>query len=407
MRTQLFPNCYSTEYSASPVADWLKELSDWLAESGYCRATIRRHLSFVRYSLEQQAPLPRNSCFTGADLDRIFSSPVRTKHFRRSQRLFEQFLRSCGQWIEAPPASPHIEILDGYRTHLQEMRGLAATTVDQHIRLVQTFLDEALPVSGRLAELSAIDIECFMANTAKRMCRASLQNRAGYLRSFLRFCRNQGKVAAGIDIFDMPRRYRDARPPRAIPWNLIERLLSSIDRSTPVGLRDHAIFYLMAHYGLRTGEITTLQLESIDWPGQTLRVEQSKTRSIVVLPLTDSVADVLQHYLHAGRPASERPELFLRLISPIGPLTRNAIAAAFRRYIRRSGLPLAGSSPYGLRHGFAMRLLERNVGVKAIGDLLGHRTLESTCVYLRLQIDALRDVALPLQDTAESAGRLS
>jgi len=43
-----------------------------------------------------------------------------------------------------------------------------------------------------------------------------------------------------------------------------------------------------------------------------------------------------------------------------------------------------------------MRLLNRGVGVKIIGDLLGHRTLESTCVYLRLQTEALRDVALPV-----------
>ena len=105
---------------------------------------------------------------------------------------------------------------------------------------------------------------------------------------------------------------------------------------------------------------------------------------------------MLQRYLREGRPAGDRPELFPRLIAPAGALTRTAIAEAFQRHVRRSGLPLSGASPYGLRHGFAMRLLERNVGVKAIGDLLGHRSLEATSVYLRLQIDALRDVALPL-----------
>ncbi len=163
----------------------------------------------------------------------------------------------------------------------------------------------------------------------------------------------------------------------------------------------------MAHYGLRTGEITTLKLESIDWQERTFRVEQSKTRSILILPLTDPTADVLQRYLHEGRSASDRPELFLRLISPNGPLTRSGIAESFRRHVQRSGLPLTGSSPYGLRHGFAMRLLEHNVGVKAIGDLLGHRTLESTCVYLRLQIDVLRDVALPLSNSSVNVGGLS
>jgi integrase len=152
----------------------------------------------------------------------------------------------------------------------------------------------------------------------------------------------------------------------------------------------------MAHYGLRTGEVTLLTLDSVDWQAGTLRVEQPKTRSVLLLPLTAPVADVLQRYLHEGRPATDRPELFLRAIAPAGALTRGAIAEAFQGHVRRSGLPLQGASPYGLRHSFAMRLLERQVGVKAIGDLLGHRSLEATSVYLRLQIDALRDVALPL-----------
>ena len=62
--------------------------------------------------------------------------------------------------------------------------------------------------------------------------------------------------------------------------------------------------------------------------------------------------------------------------------------------VKDAGLPLSDHSPYGLRHGFAMRLLERGVGIKAIGDLMGHRSLESTGVYLRLNTEALRDVAL-------------
>jgi len=287
-------------------------------------------------------------------------------------------------------------LIDTYRQYLAEMRGLAPSTVDQHTRVARLFLDQALPPSGQLADLSAVDVERFIAARAKVLGRGSLQMTAAYLRSFLHFCVDHGEVSAGIGIFDIPRHYRYEKPPRAIPWTLVEQLLDSIDRSTPVGLRDHAIFYLMAHYGLRTGEIPLLTLGSINWQARTLRVEQPKTRSVLVLPLTDPVAAVLQRYLREGRPSGDRPELFPRLIAPAGALTRGAIAEAFRRHVRRSGLPLSDASPYGLRHAFAMRLLQRHVGVKAIGDLLGHRSLEATGVYLRLQVDVLRDVALPL-----------
>jgi len=88
---------------------------------------------------------------------------------------------------------------------------------------------------------------------------------------------------------------------------------------------------------------------------------------------------------------------------------RSAIAGIFRRRVKDADLPLAGYSPYGLRHGFAMRLLQRGVGIKAIGDLMGHRNLESTSSYLRLDTDALREVALPVPraHAAEAVGGAS
>ena len=152
----------------------------------------------------------------------------------------------------------------------------------------------------------------------------------------------------------------------------------------------------MAHYGLRPSEIVTLSLASIDWQAKTLRIEQSKTRSVLILPLADQTVRVLKFYLRRGRPASSHPQLFLRLRAPEGPIKPTAICDLYKKHSHQSGLPLDSSSSYDLRHTFAMRLLDRGVGIKLIGDLLGHRTLESTCVYLRLQTKVLRDVALPV-----------
>ena len=140
----------------------------------------------------------------------------------------------------------------------------------------------------------------------------------------------------------------------------------------------------------------SLTLESIDWANKTLRVEQCKTRSALILPLADSARRVLKRYLRCGRPGSRHPHLFLRARTPAGPLKPTAVCDIYEKRARQSGLSLQGSSSYSLRHAFAMRLLNRGVGVKVIGDLLGHHTLESTCLYLRLQTEALREVALPL-----------
>ena len=396
MRTHIYPHKRYYWYAGSSVADWLDDFSAWLKASGYCKAVIRGHVAALRHSLEPLAPLPRDRCFSQAELEQIIAHPKRPQGFAATRCAFGHFLRSCDQWIDPPSTGPHVELMDAYHEYLLEIRGLAPATVKQHEGHVKSFLNTVLPPGGRLANVTAGDVERFIAVRSRQIHRRSLSTLAAQLRLFLRFCTDRGDLPAGLDMFDSPRRYRGERPPRAIPWALVERLLESIDRSKPIGLRYHAIFYLMAQYGLRTGEIPLLRLDSIDWQARTIRVEQSKTRSTLLLPLTGPAAKVLRRYLREGRPATDRPELFPRFIAPSGPLTRGAIATAFRRCVKRSGLPLNDASPYGLRHGFAMRLLERNVGVKAIGDLLGHTTLEATSTYLRLQIDALRDVALPL-----------
>jgi site-specific recombinase XerD len=178
--------------------------------------------------------------------------------------------------------------------------------------------------------------------------------------------------------------------------------LRSIDLSSRSGWRDYTILHLMAHYGLRPCEIVLLRLDSIVWNDRTMKVVQPKTRSTLILPLADQTLSIIQQYLRCGDHDSRYPQLFLRARCPAGPLTRHAIGDIFDVRARQSGLPTEGYSAYSLRHAFAMRLLERGIGLKAIGDLLGHRHLGSTCQYLRLDIDALRDVALPVPTQAQA-----
>ena len=197
---------------------------------------------------------------------------------------------------------------------------------------------------------------------------------------------------------------KNAPPPRALDWALIQRFLHSIARTGRCGWRDFMILHLMAHYGLRTGEITRLTVEAIDWAERTLRVEQYKTHSWLTLPLSDETLELLRGYLRGGRRRSQRRELFLCARSPARPLDNSAVSTLFKLRARQSGLPLAQASAYALRHSFAMRLFARGVGIKTIGDLMGHNSLVSTAVYLRLQTEVLRDVALPVPSRGQSEG---
>jgi len=409
MRKVLFPKEYISAYTSSPVADVLGDFEHWLRGAGYRDPYVRRHISYVRHALEREARLPDDRRFDADDLTGMFKSPVRPGGFSAARWAFEQYLRARERWITVEPSGPHEALLTTFRAHLRDLHGLAPATIEQKDRVARLFLVYACRPPKTLAELTPRDVERFTARRARVLGRSAMQSTIGYLRSFLRFCHERGLCPAGLDIIDRPYRYRDERPPRAIPWELAQRFLASIDRSTRMGCRDHTLFYLMTHFGLRPGEICALRVTDLDLKTRLLRVPQAKVHSTLALPLSVPAARVLTCYLRDARPRTMRPELFLSVLAPLGPMTRLAIAAAFQRHVHRSGLPLLGHSPYGLRHGFAMRLLERGVGIKAIGDLLGHRTLESTAVYLRLNTEALREVALPVPAPARAAreGRVS
>jgi site-specific recombinase XerD len=199
----------------------------------------------------------------------------------------------------------------------------------------------------------------------------------------------------------MPRLYRGEQFPRTLPWPIVQAFLQTIDRNTPLGLRDFTMFSLMATYGLRVCEVVGLTLDDIDWSGERLRIRQRKTARMLHLPLTEATGDLLVEYLRHARPDVALRQLFLRQRAPVGALKPNAVTRAFQQWRVRSGLAIPAQGPHGLRHAYAVHLLRRGIPIKTIGDLLGHRSAESTCVYLRLAIEDLREVPLALSEEVQ------
>ena len=187
----------------------------------------------------------------------------------------------------------------------------------------------------------------------------------------------------------------------ALTWQTVLGFLNAIDRATTIGRRDYAMFLLIATYGLRTSEVVALTVDDIQWRERTIRVTRSKIGRPLLLPLTEEVGAAVIDYLQHGRPALARREVFLRVRPPQGALQPTAVTEAFQAWTRHSGLPIPFHGPHCLRHSLAVHLLRQGTALKAIGDLLGHRSAESTCVYLRLQVDDLRDVALELPSAKE------
>lgn len=386
----------------SPFRRELEEFAGWLKAAHYTTVIQRQHVFRLDRTLRSMPGAAPGATFTTTQLQTAFGKcrrpASRLVNFRGTQHAYQRFLRSQGRLEDKTGDCRFADLRQRYERYLIEVRGFARSTLAHHITTVADLLERGLRPRQPLRTLTGTDIDRFVVARSTEVSRQTLQHTVAALRAFLRWCHDLGEIPVRLDAIDTPRTYRGELPPRALEWSAVQALLRSIDRASKSGERDFAILHLMAHYGLRPSEIALLRIDSIDWTRATLRVEQRKTQSDLVLPIAPATVKALRRYLRRDRnrrhEALEQTTLFLRERCPISPLKNTGVYEIFVKRLKESGQDPTRYSAYSLRHAFAMRLLRRGVGIKAIGDVLGHRDLESTCVYLRLDIDALRDVAL-------------
>lgn len=385
----------------------LDDFVEWMTGQRYAPRTIGRYLKALpkvvgwlqRHRITALDQLTQQHLHVGHDC-------YRPRHQNSSWLIgaLERFLSERHLVPEGDPPTPSpVEVeVDRFASYLREVRGVAETTISSHSGRLRAFLN-FLRFDGTAAPLRRLEprqIEAFLRKSARTNDRFSMQHIVATVRSYLKERHAQGVLPRPLHLqIDTPRVYRGERLPRALAWDQVQALIQSIDRSEPFGRRDFTLLYLAAAYGLRSGELVRLTLDDIDWRGGTLLIRQTKTRQTLRLPLTDEAADVLIDYLRKAHLKSTLRQLFLRTRAPFIPLQPTAVSHALERRLRCSGLNLPPFGTHVLRHSFATRLMQQGVSIKAIGDALGHRNIESTSTYLRLNVDDLQTVALPVPAT--------
>lgn len=407
MLVQLFPRSHTRFASLPLLGPHLDEFVVWLHDHGHSRLPICRR---IRETPRVDKGLRRRGVRRLNELSRVQLLKLAPRDSEDDVYL-AALVRSLTEYLDEqgvltdPVKTSSQQLVDTYCDHLDHVRGFAETTLANHASSASEFLAflgyDADP--GVLQRLEPCRIEAFIKKVAPRVCRESLQHTIAHLRSFLRFLVGREAVSDELDAtIDTPRVYRGERLPRSLPWKTVQSFLAAIDRSTPMGRRDYAMFLLITTYGLRTSEVAALQLDDIEWRAGRLRVPRPKVKTPIVLPLTKEVGAAIIEYLRRGRPDLPDREVFLRVRSPSGPLAPTAVTEAFQGWTRRAGLSIPYQGPHCLRHSLAVHLLRQGTSLKAIGDLLGHRSAEATCVYLRLHVADLRDAALEVPSAVRS-----
>jgi len=343
-------------------------------------------------SRQQPGALPRNP----SRVRRRYSGPI-----RRLLRMLNP------NW--PPPEPPATdcerfqrEVLDGYRRWLLDVRGLSVGILRRNSQAARMFLQWLGDKAARdsLHRVGIFEIDAYFDWRMHKLRRTTRSGVASCLRSFLKYLYAEGFVPGDLSpLVSGPVLYKFEDIPRAFTEEQVKTVLETTKRDkTPVGLRDYAILMLLATYGLRAGEVAQLRLNDIDWRAEKLHVRQTKTGNELFLPLVRAVGDALLNYLRRGRPQTELREIFLHARAPLGPFRGgSSLYGVVAHRLKEAGIHVEGRhGPHAFRFARAVSLLRGTVPVKIIGDLLGHRSAESTEVYLRLATDDLRAVSIDL-----------
>jgi site-specific recombinase XerD len=292
-----------------------------------------------------------------------------------------------------PENSPSDVLLTSFERYLLVERGLAAGTIRGYVAHARRFLDGLRPDSG-LTGLSATEVTgAVLRKAGSGVSVSATQFFVSGLRAFLRFCFVEGLLEADLSQAAlMVTGRRRSSLPRGISKADASALLGGCDRRSALGRRDYALIILLLRLGLRRGEAAGLKLDDIDWRAGELMVRGKGGREDR-LPLSADVGEAIASYLRRGRPRSDRRELFLRARAPYDPIASGTVSSTVRRACRRAGIPEVGA--HRLRHTTACEMVKAQVPLARISQVLRHRSLQSSAIYARVDIDQLRALAAP------------
>jgi len=410
MFNQLFPYPRVAErHQNGPLADARLCYLDHLAAQGAAPLTLRN-------TARELLVIAREMCWDGSgkvNLEQIAAAANHwatrpqhpLQHGRRTQNaegaraffmlIARRWIRFLGRLSESEePVSPGYVHSADFAMYLRDERGLSPRTIQNRSWHVERLLGWIATRGLSLHQLSVMDIEEYLSQaTATGWTRVSINTCAGALRSFLRHAENRRWCSSGLAAAICgPRIYRNEALPAGPTWPTVERLLATVEGDRPKDIRDRAILLFFVVYGFRAGEVSRLRLEDLDWERERIFVTRSKSYQRQAYQLTAGMGEAIVRYVSEVRPRCQRRELFLACNAPWRPLSQGALWHIVADRLRQLSGTLSHYGPHSLRHASATRLLAQGMTFPEISDYLGHRSVNSTRIYAKVDLAALREV---------------
>jgi site-specific recombinase XerD len=397
------------QLQAGSLGPYVDGFVDGLLRAGYARGVVRRYV----HAIERFARWLRSRRIPPARIDervvaRFVAQCGRTVTRARpggrlptlasGVRTFARVLWAQGSARQQPAATTEAaRWLIAFDQHLTTVHGLARGTRRIYLRYARALLANQRGRSAPLwAGLTADDVTEFVRAQASRLAPATCRMPVTATRAILRFLTLTGAGRPGLDAaVPTIRQWKHATLPRYLTRAQVDTVLAPSDAPTVVTRRNHAIVVLLAHLGLRAGEVAALGLDDIDWRAGRVRIRAGKSRRERDLPLPTDVGTALVAYLRARGPAPGVRAVFLRGHAPVGAIAPATVTAIAQQALARAGVTSVRAGAHAFRHTVATHLVRGGASFKAVADVLGHAQLQTTALYAKLDVDALAGVALP------------
>jgi integrase/recombinase XerD len=388
---------------AGPIGPYLPSLAVKLSELGYSRGQARRLIvtadALGRWLKQQGVSLTEA---TAEHVRAYVAAQPRTpagklRNTASGLTHVVEFLKPWGILCKPLPCSPSDEHLRRFDDYLQRVRGLAQFTRRAYAHYLRRFLKDLFGDAAPDWSTLTADRICQFVQTGMERTPGGKGHVVSSLRTFLRFLVSEGQISAAlVRAIPRVRRWYDATLPRPLAAEELENVLAACQSPWGGTRRERAFILLLARLGLRGGEARQLRLEDLDWNEGVIHIRRAKTYRERTLPLPSDVGAVLSEYIQHDRPRSPYREVFLTASTPHQPLTNAATTTWItRRFLERVGLHGRRLGSHCFRHTAACQMVRNGAPLKDVADVLGHRSLRTTGLYVKLDEAALASVALP------------
>lgn len=398
-----------------PLKELLKDLEKELLRLGYTEGTMKfyrnRWQKILNYASEKKEEyfsenlgisfVEKNYNILKKDFEKTLSQKdtqeLRVIRMIGDFQLHHTILRRYYKHKNLLTAPYYIEISENFKKYCAT-KDYSNVTSEAYVKEAERFMDYL--VSHKIHDCHNININYIneYIKTLAGYTYKTVERNICSIRAFLRFLHEQDILKDDLATkTPMVQARKQTRIPSVWTKEELKKLINAIDRGNPKGKRDYAIILLACILGLRVTDIKNLTFDCFHWEEKLLIFSQSKTKSKVVLPIPSEVGWAVIDYLKYGRPKVDSPIVFIRHLAPFLPFSAgDHLSQLIRDYMRIAHLPTLKKrrGMHSLRHTAASRMLEYDTPLVVISEILGHSDTDSTAVYLKIDINKLRECCL-------------